>query len=217
MLSSYFYVGVDGDGSVRNVKVRDMRVLVACEESGVVRDEFIRLGHEVLSCDLLPTRTHGPHYRGNLFDVIHYPWDMALFFTPCTDLAVSGARHFEAKKMDGRQYASVSFFMRCIKESAHISKTAFENPVGILSNLYRKPDQIIQPWQFGHGETKATCLWLKGLPKLEPTDIVEGREQRIWKMPPSADRAKERSKTYVGIARAMAEQWGGYVNQKIAI
>jgi hypothetical protein len=184
-----------------------MRILVACEESAVVRDELIKRGHEVLSCDLLPSRKPGPHYEGDLFDVIHYPWDMALFFTPCTDLAVSGAKHFEVKKLDGRQYASVSFFMRCVKESAHIPKTAFENPIGILSSLYRKPDQIIQPWQFGHGETKATCLWLKGLPKLVPTEIVEGREQRIWKMPPSEHRAKERSKTFEGIAKAMADQW----------
>lgn len=190
-----------------------MRILIACEESGVVREEFLKMGHEVLSCDLMETGMPGPHYKGDLFDVINYPWDMALFFTPCTDLAVSGARHFEVKKLDGRQYAAVSFFMKCIKESAHIPKTAFENPIGIMSSLYRKPDQIIQPWQFGHGETKSTCLWLKGLPNLKPTDVVDGRDQRIWKMPPSKDRAKLRSKTYHGIAKAMAEQWGPTASQ----
>ena len=129
-----------------------MKVLIACEESGVVRDAFIARGHEAVSCDLLPARSAGPHYKGDLFDLIHFPWDAAIFFPPCTDIAVSGAKHFWYKKLDGRQYAAVSFFFRCIKESVHIPKTSFENPVGILSSLYRKPDQIIQPWQFGHGE-----------------------------------------------------------------
>jgi hypothetical protein len=189
-----------------------MKVLIACEVSGIVRDAFIKRGHEALSCDLQDTDRPGPHYKGDVFDVIDYPWDLALFFTPCTDLAVSGARHFEAKRMDGRQYASVSFFMKCHRRSAHIPKKAFENPVGIMSSLWRKPDQIIQPWQFGHGETKATCIWLEGLPLLVPTNIVEGREQRIWKMPPSHDRAKKRSETFPGISDAMADQWGGYIN-----
>ena len=138
-----------------------MKILLACESSGVVRECFLRGGHDAMSCDLLPTEIPGPHYQGDLFDVIDYPWDMALFFTPCTHVCVSGARHFEAKKMDGRQQSAVSFFMRCIRASAHIPKTGMENPIGILSSLYRKPDQIIQPWMFGHGETKATCLWLK--------------------------------------------------------
>lgn len=132
-----------------------MKILVACEQSGVVRDAFIEKGHETVSCDLLPTDAAGPHYRGDIFDIIHYPFDLALFFTPCTDLAVSGAKHFWYKKLDGSQYASVSFFMRCQKESSHIPKTCFENPIGIMSSLFRKPDQIIQPWQFGHGETKS--------------------------------------------------------------
>lgn len=185
-----------------------MRVLVACEYSGVVRDAFIRGGHEAMSCDLLPTDQPGPHYQGDVFDVIHYPWDLMIAHPPCTDLSVSGARHFEAKKMDGRQQASAAFFMKLHRESAHIPRTAIENPVCIMSSLWRKPDQIIQPWQFGHGETKATCLWLKGLPKLEATDVVEGRENRIHRLPPSADRWKIRSATFPGIAEAMAGQWG---------
>jgi len=186
-----------------------MKILVACEESQVVTEAFINRGHEAMSCDRYHPGAKGlPHYQGDLFDVIHFPWDLALFFTPCTDLAVSGAKHFWYKKLDGRQYASASFFMRCQKESNHIPRTSFENPIGIMSSLFRKPDQIIQPWQFGHGETKSTCLWLKGLPVLKPTEIVEGRNQKMWLMPPSKDRAKLRSKTYLGIAKAMAEQWG---------
>jgi hypothetical protein len=184
-----------------------MKILVACEYSGVVRDAFINLGHEAMSCDLLPTDKPGSHYQGSLFDVIDYPWDIAIFHPPCTDLAVSGARHFEKKKFVGQQQASVSFFMKIIKLSEHIPKIAIENPVCVMSSLWRKPDQVIQPWMFGHGETKSTCLWLKNLPKLEPTDIVEGREQRVHLMPPSADRWKLRSETYKGIAEAMANQW----------
>lgn len=183
-----------------------MRVLIACEYSGVVRDAFIRLGHEAMSCDLLPTDVPGPHYRGDVRDVLDYPWDLMIAHPPCTDLSVSGARHFAEKRMDGRQQASASFFMMLAK--ADIPRIAIENPVCIMSSLYRKPDQIIQPWQFGHGETKATCLWLKKLPALRFTHIVEGREQRIHRMPPSPDRWKERSKTFSGIAEAMASQWG---------
>lgn len=185
-----------------------MRVLIACEYSGKVRDAFIALGHEAMSCDLLPTDAPGPHYQGDVFDVIDYPWDLMIAHPPCTDLSVSGARHFEAKRLDGRQQASVSFFMRLAK--ADIPMIAIENPVCIMSSLWRKPDQIIQPWQFGHGETKATCLWLKGLPPLKPTNVVEGRADRIHKLPPTADRWKIRSETYQGIADAMAEQWGGF-------
>lgn len=185
-----------------------MKVLIGCETSGEVRDAFIRMGHEAMSCDILPTDKPGPHYQGDLFDVIDYPWDLAIFHPPCTHLSVSGSRHFEAKRMDGRQQAAVAFFMRIVRASAHIPKTGIENPVCIMSSLYRKPDQIIQPWQFGHGETKATCLWLKGLPLLIPTDIVEGREARIHRMPPSPTRWKERSKTFTGVATAMAQQWG---------
>ena len=193
-----------------------MKVLVACESSGTVRDAFIRGGHEAMSCDLLPTDVPGPHYQGNVFDVIDYPFDLMIAHPPCTHLSVSGSRHFAAKKMDGRQQAAVSFFMRIVRQSAHIPMTAIENPVCIMSSMYRKPDQIIQPWQFGHGETKATCLWLKGLPLLQPTNIVEGREARIHRMPPSPDRWKERSKTFQGIADAFARQWGSPAQMEIA-
>ena len=182
-----------------------MRVLIACEYSGTVRDAFIKNGHESMSCDLLPTEQPGPHYQGDVRDVLDYPWDLMVAHPPCTDLSVSGARHFEAKRMDGRQQASVSFFMMLAKSD--IPRIAIENPVCIMSRLWRKSDQIIQPWQFGHGETKATCLWLKGLPMLQPTNIVDGRDDRIHKMSPSFDRWKERSRTYLGIAEAMADQW----------
>ncbi len=185
-----------------------MKVLIGCEESGAVRDAFIQAGHDAMSCDLLPTRRPGPHYQGDIFDVIDYPWDLAIYHPPCTHTSVSGAKHFAAKWEDGRQAAGVSFFLALVRRSAHIPRVALEQPVSILSRLYRKPDQIIQPWQFGHGETKATCLWLRGLPPLTPTQIVEGREARIHKMPPGPDRARDRSETYVGIAAAMALQWG---------
>lgn len=183
-----------------------MRVLVACEYSGTVRDAFIRRGHDAVSCDLLPTESPGAHYQGNVLDIINDGWDLMIAHPPCTDLAVSGARHFEEKRKDGRQQASINFFMQLA--NADIGMIAVENPICIMSTIWRKPDQIIQPWQFGHGETKATCLWLKGLPKLNPTNIVDGREQRIHRMPPSKDRWKIRSKTYQGIADAMADQWG---------
>lgn len=186
-----------------------MKVLVACEYSGVVRDAFAKLGHDAMSCDLLPTESFGQHYEGDIFEVIDYPWDLMIAHPPCTDLSVSGAKHFAAKKLDGRQQASVAFFMKLERRAQHIPKRCIENPVSIMSTLWRKPDQIIQPWQFGHGETKATCLWLsESTKKLQPTNIVEGRENRIHRMPPSAERGKLRSKTYQGIADAMAEQWG---------
>ena len=194
-----------------------MKVLIACEYSGRVRDAFIRAGHDAMSCDLLPTDAAGPHYEGSLFDVIDYPWDLMIAHPPCTHLAVSGSRHFDAKRMDGRQQSAVAFFMQLVRRSEHIKRVAIENPVCVMSSLYRKPDQVIQPWMFGHGETKATCLWLKNLPKLLPTEIVEGREQRIHMMPPSADRWKLRSETYLGIATAMAEQWGGDVVQNYCL
>lgn len=165
-------------------------------------------GHDAMSCDLLPTESPGPHYVGDLFDVIDYPWDLAIFHPPCTHLSVSGSKHFAAKRMDGRQQSAASFFMRIVRRSEHIPRTAIENPICVMSSLWRKPDCIVQPWQHGHGETKATAFWLKNLPPITPTNIVEGREQRIWKMPPSADRWKERSKTFQGIAEAMASQWG---------
>lgn len=183
-----------------------MKVLIGCEYTGIVRDAFIKLGHEAVSCDILPTEAPGPHYQGDVRNILHYPWDLAIFHPPCTDLSVSGARHFAAKKLNGSQYASVSFFMELAKTD--IPRIAIENPVCIMSSLFRKPDQIIQPWEYGHGETKATCLWLKNLPLLKPTNIVEGRESRIHLMPPSPDRGKLRSATYQGIADAMAAQWG---------
>jgi len=183
-----------------------MKILIACEYSGTVREAFRSRGHDALSCDLLPTDAPGPHYQGPVEDVIRDKWDMMIAFPPCTHLAVSGARWFKEKRADGRQQEALSF-VRMLMD-APIDRIAIENPVSIISSQIRRPDQTIQPWQFGHGETKRTCLWLKGLPKLEPTDIVEGREQRIWKMPPSADRWKERSKTFQGIANAMANQWG---------
>lgn len=181
-----------------------MKILVACEYSGVVRDAFIHNGHDAISCDLLPTDVDGPHYQGDVFDIINDGWDLMIAHPPCTHLAVSGARWFKDKKVE--QAEALDFVSNLL--SAPIHKIALENPISIISSHIRKPDQIIQPWQFGHGETKATCLWLKNLPKLTPTNIVEGREQRIWKLPPSPDRWKERSKTFEGIAQAMADQWG---------
>ena len=183
-----------------------MKVLVACEFSGAVRDAFIRAGHAALSCDLLPTETPGPHYRGDVRDVLADDWDLMVCHPPCTHLAVSGARHFEAKRASGVQQEALDFVRLLL--GASIPRIALENPVSIISSRIRKPDQIIQPWQFGHGETKATCLWLKGLPKLKPTNIVEGREARVHRMPPGPDRWKERSRTFTGIAEAMADQWG---------
>ena len=187
--------------------VHAMKVLVACEYSGTVRDAFISTGHDATSCDLLPTEAPGPHYQGDVRDILDYPWDLMIAHPPCTHLSVSGARHFPAKRVDGRQVAAVSFFM-FLAQQKHIPKIAIENPVCIMSSIWRKPDQIIQPWQFGHGETKATCLWLRGLPLLTPTNIVEGRENRVHRMPPSRDRWKLRSTTFQGIADAMANQWG---------
>jgi hypothetical protein len=183
-----------------------MKVLIACEFTGRVRDAFIAAGHDAISCDFLPTESPGPHYKGDVRDVLDYAWDLMVAHPPCTDLAVSGARHFDAKRMDGRQHAAASFFLMLAK--ADIPRIAIENPVCVMSSIWRKPDQVIQPWMFGHGETKATCLWLKGLPRLEPENIVEGREARVHRMPPSPERWKLRSATFQGIADAMARQWG---------
>jgi hypothetical protein len=191
-----------------------MRVLIACEYSGVVRDAFIGGGHDAMSCDLLPTEKPGPHYQGNIFDVLDAQWDLMIAHPPCTDLAVSGAAWFKDKRMDGRQAVSIAFFMRLMK--ADIPKIAVENPVCIMSSLFKKPDQIVQPYMFGHKETKATCLWLKGLPKLSATNDVkketmvlpEKERMRLHYLPPSEDRWKIRSQTFQGIADAMAAQWG---------
>jgi hypothetical protein len=193
-----------------------VRVLVACEYSGRVREAFRRRGHDAWSCDLLPAEDGSQfHFQGDCLAHM-YPawwcesWDLLVAHPPCTHLAVSGAAHFEAKRADGRQQEAIDFFMALAH--APIPRIAIENPVCIMSSVWREPDQIIQPWQFGHGETKATCLWLKGLPPLRPTNIVAGREQRIWKMPPSENRWKERSRTDEGIAEAMADQWGEYTD-----
>ena len=208
-----------------------MNVLVACEESQRVCTAFREKGHNAFSCDILPCSGGHPewHIQGDVLKILNpyelpfggeviefrtmdgtdyviEKWDLIVAFPPCTHLAASGARYFEQKRKDGRQQQGIDFFMEFTK--ADCEKIAIENPIGIMSTHYRKPDQIIQPWMFGHGETKATCLWLKNLPKLEPTNIVDGREQRIWRMPPGPERAKERSKTYEGIAKAMANAWG---------
>lgn len=181
-----------------------MKVLVACEYSGRVRDAFRKRGHEAISCDLLPTDVEGPHYLGDVFDIIEDGWDLMICHPPCTHLAVSGARWFKDKLTE--QAEALDFVKRLL--DAPIPKIALENPISIISSKIRKPDQIIQPWQYGHGETKATCLWLKGLPLLTPTNIVTGREARVHRMSPGPDRWKERSRTFEGIAEAMAEQWG---------
>jgi site-specific DNA-cytosine methylase len=187
-----------------------MRVLVACEESQVVTKAFRYLGHEAYSCDIKTCSGGHPewHIIGDVRGFISgNRWDLMIAHPPCDHLAVSGARWFPEKRADGRQQAAIAFFMEMV--NAPIPRIAIENPVGIMSTLYRKPDQVVQPWQYGHGETKATCLWLKGLPKLVPTNIVEGREHRIHNMAPGPNRSRDRSRTYEGIAQAMADQWGG--------
>ena len=182
-----------------------MKVLIACEYSGVVRDMFAAIGHDAWSCDILDTESPGNHYKGDVRDILYSQhWDLMIAHPPCTHLAVSGARWFKDKVEEQKEALE---FVRILLD-APIEKIALENPVSIISSKIRKPDQIIQPWMFGHGETKKTCLWLKNLPKLVPTDIVDGREARIHKMPPGPNRGKERSKTYQGIAEAMALQWG---------
>jgi hypothetical protein len=169
-----------------------------------VRDAFIRNGHDAMSCDILPTSSPGPHYQCDVRDILGDGWDLAVFHPPCTHLAVSGARWFKDKIIE--QQVALEFVRDLL--AAPIYRIALENPISIISTKIRRPDQIIQPWMFGHPETKATCLWLKNLPLLAPTVIVEGRENRIHRMPPSADRGRLRSITYQGIADAMAMQWG---------
>ena len=180
-----------------------MKVLVACEYSGTVRDAFRARGHDAMSCDLLPTDVPGPHYQGDVRNVLGDGWDLMIAHPPCTHLAVSGARWFHLKQ---QEQAEALDFVRLLMD-APIPRIAVENPVSVISSRIRKPDQVIQPWQFGHGETKATCLWLSGLPALKPTNIVDGREARIHRLPPSPDRWKIRSATFPGIAAAMADQW----------
>lgn len=228
-----------------------MKVLIACEYSATVRDAFRARGLDAWSCDLIPTegskRWHleedaleciragypggwqfrpddRPGWEESKKEGRHRPWDLVIAHPPCTHLAVSGARHFAEKIADGRQQAALEFVRALL--DAPVAHIALENPVSIISSRIRKPDQTIQPWMFGHGETKATCLWLKNLPPLVPTHVAGGdlftapapneREQRIWKMPPGPDRWKERSRTYPGIAAAMADQWGDYIRRRQA-
>lgn len=183
-----------------------MRVLVACEFSGVVRDAFARRGHDAWSCDLLPSEAPGKHIQGDAIRAIWDPrgWDLLIAHPPCTYLAVSGARWWKGREKE--QERALQFVKDLLY--APIFRIALENPIGRISTAILKPDQIIQPWQFGHGEVKATCLWLKNLPKLQPTNIVEGRIARVHREPPGADRWKNRSRTLVGIAEAMADTWG---------
>lgn len=189
-----------------------MKVLVACEFSGIVREAFRKRGHDVWSCDLLPTEIPGYHIKHDVLRALDWGWDLMIAHPPCTFLTISANKWYKPEFKDRfptRQqdrYKAIVFFMELM--NAPISRIAVENPIGIMSSCYRKPNQVIQPWMFGHGETKATCLWLKGLPLLKATNIVKGREQRLHKLPPSKDRWKLRSITYQGIANAMAEQWG---------
>jgi len=200
-------------------KTHTMKILIGCERSGKVRDAMLKKGHDALSCDIEPTDKPGPHYQGDIRDILGNGWDMMIAFPPCTHLAVSGARHFPAKRADGRQQAGIAFFL--MLANADIPQIALENPIGIMSTIWRKPDQIIQPWQFGHVAMKSTCLWLKGLPLLQPTQIVDkgpvkthasGKRNSEWSCStwalPKHLRAKVRSETFQGIADAMAEQWG---------
>lgn len=181
-----------------------MRVLVACEFSGIVRDAFLKRGHDAWSCDLIETESPGPHIQGDVLEVLDNDWDIMIAHPPCTHLAVSGARWFKYKQ---KEQAQALDFVRALL-NAPIHRIALENPVSVISTKIRKPNQYVQPWMFGHGETKKTGFWLKNLPLLEPTHIVGGREGRVWKESPGPDRWKNRSRTYLGIAHAMADQWG---------
>lgn len=194
-----------------------MRVLIACEYSGTVRDAFLALGHDAMSCDLLPTESPGPHYQGDVFDVIDQGWDLMVAHPPCTYLCSSGL-HWNTRRPERAQQTedALAFVLRLM--AAPIPRWAIENPVGCLSTRIRKPDQIIQPWQFGHPESKTTCLWTQALAPLTPTNVLPKPPSGRWdnmtasgqnKLPPSADRWKIRSKTYKGIAEAIAAQWGG--------
>ena len=193
-----------------------MKVLIACEYSGVVRDAFTARGHDATSCDLLPSETEGKHYQGDVFDILGNDWDLAIMHPPCTDLAISGAAHFPEKIKDGRQQRAIQFVERLFNESKHIKGICIENPVGVLStkSTLGKPTQYVQPYEFGHYETKKTGLWLRGLNPLKPTDIKDLTglskkvTQRLHYLPPSKNRWKIRSTTYKGIAEAMASQWG---------
>jgi site-specific DNA-cytosine methylase len=186
-----------------------LRVLVACEFSGHVRDCFAAAGHDAWSCDLLPSEGPGNHVQGDVRQILADGWDLMIAHPPCTHLAVSGARWFKDKQAE--QAAAIQFVKDLL--AAPIPHIALENPVSVISSLIRRPDQIIQPWMFGDGETKATCLWLKNLPRLQASNVVEGRNARVWREPPGPERWKNRSRTMPGIAAAMATQWGGYLAQ----
>lgn len=188
------------------------RVLIACEFSGVVREAFRRRGYDAWSCDLLPSEIRGQHIEGDVRKVLDWDWALMVAHPPCTHLAVSGARWFKDKLPE--QEAALDFVRLLL--AAPVPYIALENPVSIISSRIRKPDQVTQPWQFGHGETKATCWWLKNLPALVPTNIVEGRENRVWRQSPSPDRWKERSRTLPGMADAIAEQWGAAMEVRVA-
>ena len=195
-----------------------MKILIACEKSGVVRSEFTRLGHYAMSCDLEPTEIAGAHYQGSVFDILYnHDWDMMICHPPCVHLAVSGSRHFAAKRADGRQQAALEFVEKLW--AADIPHVCLENPVSIISTQTSLGEctQTIQPYQYGHPESKRTCLWLRGLPKLQPTNVLPLPECGYWdnqtpsgqnKLGPSKDRSAKRAKTYQGIAEAMAFQWG---------
>lgn len=202
--------------------MRRLRVLVACEESQAVTAAFRALGHEAYSCDLKPASGGHPewHFQADVLPMLRVRWDLVIAHPPCTHLATSGARHFAQKRADGRQQQGIDFFMHFTRLSC---PWAIENPVGIMSSVYRKPDQIVQPWQHGYPATKATCLWLNGLPALVPTDVVSrgvvvtfpssGKRMSRWAYDlsclPQRERAQARSRTFPGIAMAMATQWGG--------
>jgi hypothetical protein len=197
-------------GQLRHMQIRDpwtmrMKVLIACEFSGVVRDSFIRAGHDATSCDLLPSESDfGLHIQDDVRAYLDDGWDLMIAHPPCTYLAVSGARWWHGK--ENEQEEALDFVDLLF--NAPIPRIALENPVGLISTYYGKPEQYIQPWQFGHGEVKRTCLWLENLPLLVPTNIVDGREARVHRAAPGPDRWKTRSRTYTGIADAMAKQWG---------
>ena len=184
-----------------------MRVLVACEYSGRVRDAFRRHGHDAWSCDLLECEADPTwHYQRPVEEILDQGWDLMVAHPPCTDLAISGSAHLGKKYADGRVDRALDFVRLLM--NAPISRWCIENPISLISSRIRKPDQIIQPWEFGHGECKATCFWLKNLPRLRATNYVEGREERVHKMPPGPNRWKERSRTFEGVAAAMGDQWG---------
>ena len=189
-----------------------MKVLVACEFSGVVRNAFLARGHDATSCDLLPSETPGPHHQGDVLEILNDGWDMMIAHPPCTYLCNSGL-HWNNKRPERNALTQEALeFVRKLLD-APIDRIALENPVGCISTQIRRWDQAIQPWQFGHGENKRTCLWLKNLPPLSPTQVVDGTENRIWLMSESPDRWKKRSLTYYGIAEAMADQWGDLQNK----